>query len=219
MYSIQTGIQAPVPGLPWSKLSFQYTKIEPFTYTHYYVKDAPGYSLPDKNNDGNPDYAMDTGYTNCGESLAYGLEPNSDEFLIQLSSQFRRGINWHGRYRMIRHGFPGSVKGSTFDAWGFDPDDPSITTPGTDPNGAYYDGDKKYFLQDGIYEWFHIITMGATLDTRRWNESVQFGLDYSIVFLYYTDYATTGNYKPVNSGSYTNEVRNIITVSASISPW
>ncbi len=218
MYSLQTGIQAPIPGLPWSKLTFQYTRIEPFTYTHYYLKNAPGYTPPDSDGDGHPDYAMDTGYMNGGESLGYGLEPNSDEFLLQVKSQFRRGINLHGHYRLIRHGYPGSVRGSTFEAWGFDPADPSIT-PDLDPDGAYYDGNKKYFLKDGVYEWYHIVSMGATLDTRRWNESVQFGLDYSLVFLYYTNYASNGHYKPLNTGAFTNQVRNIVTFSASISPW
>lgn len=218
MYSFQAGIKVPIPGLPWSNLTVQYTKIEPFTYTHYYYKDSPWYTPVDSDNDGHPDYAMDTGYMNGGESLGYGLEPNSDEIMLQLNSHFRRGITWMGRYRMIRHGFPGSVNGSTFDAWGFDPGDDTITS-GTDLNGAYHPGATKDFLKDGIYEWFHIFSLGGTLDMRIWNEPVQFGLNYSFVYLYYTDYSTNGHFKPLDNAAFPNTIRNIITISVSVSPY
>ena len=234
MYSFQTGIKMPIPSIPWSNLTLQYTKIEPFTYTHYYYVDSPWYSPPDSSGDdgrggepnGVPDYAMDTGYMNGGESLGYGLEPNSDEIMLKLTSHFRRGITWSGEYRMIRHGFPGSVSGSTFDPWGSSPKketlesgkDPEILTPGNDPNGAY-SGKKKNFLSDGIYEWFHIITLGGTLDTRLWNEPVQFSLQYSFVALYYTDFKEQGNFRPINSSSYPNTFRNIVTISIGVSPY
>ena len=234
MYSFQAGIKAPIPGIPWSTLTLQYTKIEPFTYTHYYYVDSPWYTPPVAfDEDGStgerkyvPVYAMDTGYMNGGESLGYGLEPNSDEIMLKLTSHFRRGITWSGEYRMIRHGFPESVPGSTFDPWGFspkketlDPDKgPELVTPGNDPNGAY-GGTKKSFLCDGIYEWFHIVTLGGTLDTRLWNEAVQFGLQYSFVALYYTDFKKRGNFKPINSSYYPNTFRNIVTISIGVSPY
>jgi len=236
MYSFQAGIKVPIPGIPWSNLTLQYTKIEPFTYTHYYYVDSPWFTPPDAADDngrtgkpnGVPDYAMDTGYMNGGESLGYGLEPNSDELMLKLTSHFRRGITWSGEYRMIRHGFPGSVPesvdGSSFDAWGFSPkkEDPKegevVITPDNDPNGAY-SGKKKNFLCDGIYEWFHIVTLGGTLDTRLWNEPVQFGLQYSFVALYYTDFKKRGNFRPINNSSYPNEYRNILTISVGVSPY
>lgn len=227
MYSFQAGVKVPIPGIPWSNLSLQYTKIEPFTYTHYYHVDSPWYTPPDNAGDngrtgepnGVPDYAMDTGYMNNGESLGYGLEPNSDEIMLKLTSHFRRGVTWSGEYRMIRHGFPGSVPGSSFDAWGFSPKkETKKVTPGNDSKGAY-SGNKKDFLRDGIYEWFHIISLGGTLDTRLWNEPVQFGLQYSFVTLYYTDFKERGHFRPINSSSYPNTFRNIVTISIGVSPY
>lgn len=234
MYSFQAGVKLPIPGIPWSKLTLQYTKIEPFTYTHYYYVDSPWYTPPDAAGDdgrtgesnGVPDYAMDTGYMNGGESLGYGLEPNSDEIMLKLTSHFRRGITWSGEYRMIRHGLPASVPGSSFDAWGFSPkrevlspgEEAEIVTPGNDPEGAY-SGKKKNFLRDGIYEWFHIVNLGGTLDTRIWNEPVQFGLQYSFVALYYTDFKERGSFRPINSSSYPNTFRNILTISIGVSPY
>jgi len=217
MYSFQAGLKAPIPGIPLSNLTIQYTKIEPFTYTHYYYDDAPWYTPVDADDNGHPDYGMDTGYMNGGESLGYGLEPNSDEIMIKLGSHFRRGITWNGGYRMIRHGFPGSVSGSTFDAWGFSPD--GSLSPGTDPDGAYYSGATKDFLKDGVYEWFHILSLGGTLDMRIWNEPVQLGLDYSFVYLYYTDYSTNGHFKPLDTSVFPNTIRNIITFTIGVSPY
>lgn len=221
MYSIQTGIKAPIPGIPWSNMVFQYTKIEPYTYSHYSQLNPPGYTAP-LYEENNPSlgylYAMDTSYMNGGESLGYGLEPNSDEFLLRLGSNFRKGISWSAQYRMIRHGYPGSVGGSTFDTWGFEPGDPTIT-PDSDPDGAYYDGKKKFFLKDGVYEWYHIATISGVLDTGIWNEPVQFGLSYSFVALYYSDFSSNGNYKPLNNAQYPNTFRNIVTFSVSVSPY
>jgi len=217
-YAIQAGVKMPIPLIPWSNLTFQYTKIEPFTYTHYYFKDVPGYTPPDTDGDGHPDYAMDTGYLNAGEGLGYGLEPNTDEFMLALSSHFRQGVTWQARYRMIRHGYPESVPGSTFDAWGFDPGDSTIT-PGSDPNGAYYPSATKDFLKDGVYEWFHIITLGGTLDMRIWNEPVQMGLSYSFVSKYYTDYTSNGNFKPLDSAAFPNTFRNIVSFTIGVSPY
>jgi len=219
MYSFQAGIKAPIPGLPWSLLTLQYTKIEPFTYTHYALASTPWYTPSDSDGDGHPDYAMNTGYLNNGESLGYGLEPNSDEVMLQLKSQFRRGVHWMTRYRMVRHGYAGAggPPGSTFDAWGFDPD--GSIDPNTDPDGAYYPGGTKDFLKDGIYEWFHILTLGGALDMRIWDEPVQFALEYSFVFLYYTDYSTNSNMKPLDSGIFENQYRNLVSLSFRVSPY
>ena len=224
MYSFQVGVKAPIPGIPLSTLTVQYTKIEPFTYTHYAHVNTPWYTAPDSagsngrsgSPNGHPDYAMDTGYMNGGESLAYALEPNSDEILIKLRSHFRRGVSWHGVYRMIRHGFPGSVPGSSFDTWGFSPK--GGLTPDNDPNGAY-GGSKKNFLKDGVYEWFHIFSAGGRLDMRIWNEPVQIGLDYSFVYLYYTDYSVNKHFRALDSSYFPNTFRNIVTFTIGVSPY
>lgn len=217
MYSYQLGLEMPIPSIPWSTLILQYTKIEPYTYTHYYYTSAPGYSPPDSDGDGHPDYAMDNGYMNGGENLAYNLEPNSDELMLLFRSQIRRGFSFRTHYRMVRHGDPSTTYGSTYDAWGYDVSDPLIT-PDTDPQGAYGNGERKNFLKDGHYEWYHIISLGGTLDTRQWGEPVQFDLSYTLIFLYYTNWNASG-WAPVNSSAYPNQIRNVVTFSVSVSPW
>ncbi|MGR3304121.1 MAG: hypothetical protein ACUZ8I_16700 [Candidatus Scalindua sp.] len=42
-YAWQTGLKIPLSGLPFSLLTLQYTKIEPYCYTHY-LQDHPSYS-------------------------------------------------------------------------------------------------------------------------------------------------------------------------------
>jgi len=204
MYSYQAGVKAPVPGLPWSQVILQYTKIEPFTYTHYAVDNSPWYM----------DLPMQTGYLNGGEGLGYGLEPNSDELMLKFRTLPRRGITGEAGYRMVRHG---TGPGSTYDSWGYDSEDENIT-PDNDPNGAYGQEGSKNFLKDGVYEWFHIFSLGGTLDLSRWDQPVSFGLKYSYVYKYFSDYENNGNYSPVNSGIYENEHRHLVSFSVRLFP-
>ncbi|MDC7241037.1 MAG: hypothetical protein PQJ50_11825 [Spirochaetales bacterium] len=195
MYSYQAGIEAVIPGLPWTTALLQYTKIEPFCYTHYTVDDSPWYSGT----------AMETAYMNNGESLGYGLEPNSDEIMLKLRSQPKRGFTSEFGYRMIRHGI--TPPGSTFNSW-----------VAGDSDGAYDTEEKKNFLKDGIYEWFHVLSIGGTWDLTSKGTPVAFGAGYSYVFHYYTDYESNGGFKPMNSSGYENEHRHIVTLSVSIFP-
>ena len=134
MYSYQLGVKGPVPGMPLTSATLQYTKIEPFTYTHYTVEDSPWYS----------GLNMETGYMNGGESLGYGLEPNSDELMLRLKSLPRKGLSFEGGYRMVRHG---TNVGSYYDSWGYDESDPSINQD-NDPDGAY-NRDERQGLPEG----------------------------------------------------------------------
>ncbi len=137
-YAWQTGFKIPLPGLPFSLLTLQYTKIEPYCYTHY-LQDHPSYSQP-----------ININYANDGENIGYYLPPNSDEFLIKYSFYPVPEVFADIKYRLIRHGdgelADGHIEG--------DIDDPlDYGNP-----AAYPDKD---FLNDGIYEWINVLTIGA----------------------------------------------------------
>jgi hypothetical protein len=130
-YAWQVGVKVPLPWPAWSLFIFQYTKIEPYTYTHY-PQTVPQYTTP-----------IDTGFTNDGENIGYHLPPNSDEFLARLCSYPAPGLGVTLQYQLIRHGTGllslGQIQGEISN-----PLDPSVSYP------------MKSFLNDGVYEWIHI---------------------------------------------------------------
>jgi hypothetical protein len=137
MFALQGGIKVPVPWLSFATFTAQYTKIEPFVYSHY-----PTWY---------PDYRLrvDTSYTQDGENLGYYLPPNSDEFLIKF--EVTPVPDWRValKYRFVRHG-----------------DNPQADWNSglAEIYGAvdkYMDYTKLYsynknFLHDGIYDFNHI---------------------------------------------------------------
>jgi hypothetical protein len=229
MYALQTGIKAPlpIPALPWSRLVFQYTKIEPYTYTHPptktpwytdnygaavdaasrdpYFKPA-GYDAADQT--GWHLYNMETGYMNNGEPMGYHLEPNSDEFLLLWNARPITWISTTFKYRMIRHG------GSNVDGSSYLDYIPYYTyTPDWKTDPLY----TKDFLKDGEYEWFHIWAVGADFDFRvPDNYPLTVGLKYALVYEYLTDYATNGDFRAV-SGS--TNFRHLITFQFRYYPY
>ncbi len=140
-YAWSTGIKAPVPWLPFTLLTLQYTKIEPYCYTHY----PQSYPFFD------PAVQVNIAYTNDGENLGYPLPPNSDELLVQLASVPHPGWTATLRYRLVRHGdgdhLSGQIEGN-IDTW-------------LDYNNldAY---PWKDFLHDGVYEWIHSATVAGS---------------------------------------------------------
>lgn len=72
----QGGVDVDLPIGKFSKVTFQYTKLEPFFYTHYTLNTDNNDEL-----DGDQD-DIETSYINKGFSLGYPLSPNSDEFLV-----------------------------------------------------------------------------------------------------------------------------------------
>jgi len=92
MFALQGGAKIPLPGLPFLTLTAQYTKIEPFVYSHY-----PTWY---------PDYRLrvDASYTQDGENLGYYLPPNSDEFLLKIEAM--PAPDWRAslQYSFVRHG-------------------------------------------------------------------------------------------------------------------
>ena len=131
-FAWQAGAKAPVPWVPWSLFIVQYTKIEPYCYTHY-PQSLPQYVAP-----------VDIGFSNDGENIGYHLPPNSDELLVRLSARL---AEWEAaaQYQLVRHGtgdhLLGQIEG--------DMDIPLIYNP-------YTPYPPKSFLNDGIYERLHI---------------------------------------------------------------
>ncbi len=141
MFALQGGAKVPVPGLPFSTLTFQYTKIEPFVYAHY-----PTWY---------PDYRLqvDTSYTQDGENLGYYLPPNSDEFLLKFETMPAPEWRVAAQYSLVRHGDnPEYVEGDhvvfgDVTKWLLYSDD-----------YLYMD---KHFLRDGLYDYSHIVKLNA----------------------------------------------------------
>lgn len=141
MLAIQGGAVVPLPILSFSSLKVSYTKINPYCYTH--------------NRNFNPWYGetpMETSYTNNGVGLGYYLPPNSDEILVRFKTMPVKTITTQLQYQLIRHGAdfgPDAVDGSSLLSE-LDPD-------GRGSNPVL----KSHFLQDGAYQWAHIIKAGA----------------------------------------------------------
>ncbi|MCX7030158.1 MAG: hypothetical protein NTU62_08570 [Spirochaetes bacterium] len=164
IFALQGGLKFAVPGLPFTSLTAQYTKIEPFTYAHY-PTDYPDYRIP-----------VDTAYTHDGENLAYPLWPNSDEILVKLVSLPVPNLRASLEYRLIRHGDNPSAN----------PGDPAILGR---PDG-YYDysvPDDSYpdkdFLHDGLYDHNHIATLSGEYTIP--HTPVTVGLSYTFSYTYW----------------------------------
>jgi hypothetical protein len=142
MFAFQVGARIPLPGLPAFMLTLQYTKIEPFVYAHY------------------PEQNLDMSYTNDNENLGFHLPPNSDEFLVQLQDLIEYNLFLTLAYRLIRHGTNDpALMGGAPAIYG------DVNTPfDYSQTNAYPD---KSFLNDGIYDWNHIITLQASYTFER----------------------------------------------------
>jgi hypothetical protein len=188
MFALQAGIKVPVPGLPFTGLTFQYTKIEPFVYAHF-----PSWY---------PDYRLrvDTSYTNDGENLGYPIPPNSDEFLVRLWALPLSNLSAGLTYRLIRHG----------DNPGQNPGDPAILGR-TDGYLDYTVGLDSYpdkdFLHDGLYDWNNILTLSAEYTLPSF--PVTFGFSYSFSHTFWVDNAPADPGKP-------DRIKNILALSVSI---
>lgn len=169
MYSWQIGGRLAVPGAPFTTISLQYTKVEPYMYTHPET-DTPWY-----------DQLMNTSYINHGEPLGYKLDPNSDELKLKVETMPLWYLNASLMYRMIRHGI--SADGSTYtDYLNY-----SADYNGAGPGDLYW----KDFLKDGVYEWIHSVGIEAELDLRFVNVPIALGAGYTFYYRYLTEYDAT----------------------------
>lgn len=160
MYAGQLGIKFIVPKLPFTSISFRYTKVEPFCYTHHSINYTPWY-----------DHYICENYTNGGDPLGYYLPPNADEFFLRFETMPVSGVACNLQYQFIRHGADyGSqqVQGSSLY---------SELTP------VDRDSVVKTFLHDGAYNWMHIISVGASYSNRS-NEKIPFQIYGNVGFIY-----------------------------------
>ena len=211
MHAVQVGISAalPIPKLAFSNFTFQYTKIEPYVYTHQLVK-TPWYD----------DIWMEEPYMNNGVSLGYYLPPNSDELKFRFESSVIKGgtFRFHAQYQMIRHGaeygsraVDGSGLNSQLD-----------TTGRNDKEGKPELW--KYFLHDGAYQWQHIFKVGGSFDMQGLNIPVSLFCDMGVVYSYYTDIDGIPNSAQkypihrINTSEYPTQTQFITTVGFKIYP-
>ncbi len=161
-FALYGGIKAPVPYLPFTLFTFQYTKVEPWMYTHY-PQTLPFLTEP-----------TDISYVHSGENLGHYLPPNSDEFLFKLKSTPFHFLTALLQYQIIRHGDGdialGQVEGDIEKSQRMD-------LPGFSEDGI----PRKDFLNDGIYELIHIVTLGCDIAIDLGIVTLSFGPEYSFV--------------------------------------
>jgi hypothetical protein len=130
---------------------------------------------------------METAYINNGVSLGSYLPPNSDELLLRFETIPALHTKIRVQYQMIRQGATfgsGAVDGS------------SIRSE-LDPSGrSTKDVLRKYFLQDGAYQWMHIFKVGGEYGLARHNLPVTLFAEAGFVIAYFTNIKG-----PPNSGS------------------
>lgn len=211
MFAIQGGVKYIIPDIPFANVSFRYTRIEPYCYTHHSINYTPWYS-----------HYICENYSNNGESLGYYLPPNSDEFLLSFKMKPSANVSWGASYQLIRHGADyGSqqVPGS------------NIYSELSNLNRSQL---KKYFLHDGAYNWNHIVSAGGriTLNTKF---PVSFYGNLGVLYSYFTVinyddydrsvYGNNGNcknasfktpYKIADTDEYPNLFGGVVTVGASV---
>ena len=163
MYAYQAGFKYIVPGLPFATLSFRYTKIEPYCYTHQSLNCTPWFN-----------HYITENYTNDGYCIGYYLDPNSDEFRLDFDVKPNSSLRLTSTYQFIRHGADyGSqqVPGSSLYS------EMQIT------NREYL---RKYFLHDGAYQWYHILSFGAVFETFKTKFPFEVYGNLGGVFSYFT---------------------------------
>jgi len=195
MFAYQAGVQGIVPVLSFTSVTLSYTKIEPYNYTHR-AGIVPWYG----------DSPMESAYVNGGAGLGYYLLPNSDEIKVRFDTRLLPKTTSHLQYQLIRHGAdygPHQVDGSSL-------------VSQLDPNGRNTKASlKKNFLNDGAYQWTHIIKIGAdhTLRDLPFTFFGEAGAAYS----YFTDISDEKYFKHAKipmpaEGEYTKSIAYILTV-------
>ncbi len=168
-YAYQAGIKSIFNWLPFGTVSFRYTKVEPYCYTHPAIK-VPWYR-----------YYISTAYVNNGASLGYYLQPNSDEFLVRFEARPMAELNVGLSWQLIRHGVDwgsGAVYGSNLY---------SELVPGGERNSI-----KKYFLLDGTYEWSNIICIDCSYNLKTRKIPVVLNVSFGYIYDWFTGVDNNG---------------------------
>ena len=164
MFAYQVGSKVNIPLWSFTTLSFRYTKVEPYCYTHHGINYVPYYQQ----------YIAEN-YSNNGENLGYYLPPNSDEFLIKVDTRPIPFATFGLQYQLIRHGVDwgkGSVVGSNIYS----------ELPPVERSGM-----RKYFLHDGVYEWMSIIGINASYDFKNFKVPVKVFTNIGYIYQWFTN--------------------------------
>lgn len=165
--------------MPFSSITGQYTKIEPYTYTHY----PQSYSTNGMNTGGKQIYT-NTGFFNQGRNLGYYLKPNSDEIYFSFDTLPMPGMEVSIAYSLIRHGTNLKIKKwRGKDGKLYDSENAAMTASGGATaenvfNDMTINGDmnahlnygvvgtmqRKDFLNDGIYDWTNALRLWISYD-------------------------------------------------------
>ncbi|MDD7416562.1 MAG: hypothetical protein PUK48_04265, partial [Spirochaetales bacterium] len=70
-------------------------------------------------------------------------------------------------------------------------------------------------LHDGVYEWIHSVTLGTTLDCRKWNVPIAVYCAYTFSYTQHS-YGDTTSFYFINNSEYYDEVGNYLTLSVKI---
>lgn len=208
MYAFQVGTKMVVPKLPFTTVSFRYTKIEPYCYTHHAIDYTPWY-----------DHYINEGYSNNGECIGYYLPPNSDEINIQIETRPAEYLSLGLQYQLIRHGVD----------WG------SQSTLGSNLYSELRNNDRddleKYFLRDGTYEWSNIVSLHCSYDLKKINLPVKVYASLGYIYDWFTaidddayakikaenyDNAKNNEYHYISNDEYNDKNGFVITIGATI---
>lgn len=208
-FAIQAGLKGLIPGLGFTMGTLQYTKLEPYVYTHYEQVYAHSTAL------------VNTNWTNDRYNLGYYLPPNSDEFLVQVESLPFRGLKVFGAYRYIRHGYGdwnnGEIEGTVTSGGDYAAD--TVTPPPIPDERHAYQGRTKDFLHDGPYERLHMVTVGGEYQFPK--APFLLGLEYT--FSYAVNDGLQEDRNPGNVNSYSawlpySGMRNAVSFHVKVYP-
>jgi hypothetical protein len=202
MLAGQVGINLSLPFLTFSSIKLSYTMVNPYCYTH--------------NRNYNPWYGgslpMETSYTNNGAGLGYYLPPNSDELLFRFKTMPVKDLVTHLQYQMIRHGAN----------YGTSAVDGSSLLSELDPDGRSGSNEKlkRFFLNDGAYQWMHIIKAGVEWNLPKLPIAV-YG-EAGVVISYFTNIdgpANNGSAEPyfvIDTSEYPSSTSFIIKIGVKV---
>jgi len=202
MYAYQAGLMVDIPNIPFASFSAQYTKIEPYTYTHQRTQ-TPW----------NGSSWMEIAYVNNGVCIGYYLPPNSDEVKLRFDCVPSLGWKAHAQYQMIRHGAEyGSkmVDGSSLSSE-LDPDN-----RGENPVL------RKYFLHDGAYQWIHVIKVGGEYSFASQHLPLALSAEFGLAYSRFTDIDGAANagysssYHAIDTDEYPTTLRCILSVGCTV---
>ncbi|MDR2965750.1 MAG: hypothetical protein LBU88_08250 [Treponema sp.] len=211
MFIFQAGASVMIPKLPFTTITFSYTKNEPYNYTHT-RENMPWYGVDDN---GNP-LLMETNYINFGKSLGHYIPPNSDEILVRITTMPLSNSMFSLQYQLIRHGADygdRAVDGSSLwsELGGNRSSQPEL---------------RKYFLRDGAYQWMHIAKVRGEYSfvEKKWPFKVF--AEIGGVYSYFTDIDSgippnsgePNPYSVINTPQYPHQLYFIGTIGITIFP-